>query len=333
MKWLPFLLILPFAIAGCIGDDEPGRTAQDAVQIATVRAEELLELPAFQYAVAVQGPGATEVLEAWGLRDDIALFDLQSEPGLLEKGRALSWIVSFESQTDETVLLVHVGGEVQVAYGQHMDDGHSHGEPEEQEGETLYCPAAPAIDPNSDDAVARMGTETGYAAFLNQSAPATASLRVEASGNCFVGDVSHLMGWYIGNGTKLFVGLEAGEVDLWVETPAPITLYNQRNEWEDPITAPIDGAEFSIPFQLDEAGDVSILWELIERGTDPLNQADIHLLLRSAAEEIPLHTVSGAMVAAYGTTLALDAGAYHFVMQHDASIPSTWTTQTLIQLR
>ncbi|MGB1697190.1 MAG: hypothetical protein ACPHK8_02190 [Thermoplasmatota archaeon] len=332
MKWLPFFLIAPFALAGCVGDSEPGRTAAEAVQVANVRAEELLELPAFQYAMAVEGPQGSAILDAWGLGDDIALFDLTNEQGLLEKGRAWSWIVSYESQTDETVLLVHVGDEVQVAYGQHMDDGHSHGEPGEQEGETLYCPTAPEIDPDSNAAVARMTSEPGYAEFLNESAPATASLRVEASGNCFVGDVAYLMGWHTENGTELFVALEAGEVELWVETPAPITLYNQRDEWEDPLTAPLDGAEFSIPFQIEEAGDVSFLWELIARGTDPLNQADIHLLLRSAAEEIPLHTVSGATIATYGTTLALEAGSYQFVMEHDASIPSTWTTETLIQL-
>lgn len=139
MKWLPFLFLV-LAVAGCAAPEE--NDLARAIRLGDQEAEFWLEHPLLLGAFAVSGPNWQQALEDIGVHAD----NFTVEPGF-EEGVASSWLLRYESQVEEEVLLVHVGESVESEPQPHVDDGHDHGD-EDMQGEIipeLLCPTSPNL--------------------------------------------------------------------------------------------------------------------------------------------------------------------------------------------
>jgi hypothetical protein len=278
------LLLVTLTLAGCVSEGPGGRTVIEAVAEADKIAAGVLEEPIFLYAFAAEGPQAVEFYESW-LTTDVATapfdFELDVTGDVMKEGRAMSWIVLYESQVGGGLAMVHVGETKGSKMLVHMDDGHTHKMGLELQPEATYCDTSPDLQTDSDGMALMLKNNSEYLDFQNQTPPDTRFYLLFAEGSCFNEEVVHWMGMVANETEALAVMADgAATLEFSFEQDVPLPLIDQQDTFSAPLAAATGDVEYLVTFEVPKEGSMGYNAGVNSHSAaDPL--AEVHISLRS----------------------------------------------------
>lgn len=330
------LLLVALALAGCASDDLEGRTALQAIAAGDKVAAGVLEEPMFLYAVAAEGPQAVEFYESW-LISDVATapfdFELDVTGDVMKDGRAMSWIILYESQVNGQLAMVHVGETKGSKLLEHMDDGHTHMADLSLGGEGNYCQTSPDFETDSNEMALMLNGNLEYLEFQNQTPPDTRYYFLFAEGSCFNAEIVHLMGMSANETEAGAIMVDgADNLEFSFEEPGPLTIINQIDTFTAGVDQAIESPEHEVAFDVpaNDTASITVAWA----STDTLLPGEsVHVYLESpSGARQDLATFAGT-VAAKQAYYELTAGEWSVIYHSTTLQPlSEFTVVTIVTI-